>query len=474
MSDKPAVLILAAGLGTRMKSERAKVLHEVAGRPLLMWAVDNARAAGADRIVAILGYQLEVVRSALDARYGEGAIGVAEQAEQNGTGHAVLCGLPALADEPDERIVVILTGDAPLLRGERIAALVGACQGNAAGVAMIATRPTTPMPYGRLVRAADGSLQRIVEHRDASEEERAIEEMNAGFYAIRLGHLRTDLAGLGTDNAQAEVYLTDLIEKAAARGGADVIEVPFDEVCGVNDRVDLARVEASARRRINEDLMRAGVTMADPGSTFIDADCGLIGPDVWLGPGVHLRGATRVGRGARIDAGCVLDNAEVAENAYIKPHSVLTDAVIGASAQIGPFTHCRPGTRVDESAKLGNFVETKKAHIMTGAKANHHAYLGDVSVGARANIGAGTITCNYDGFNKHKTVIEAGAFIGTDSQLVAPVTIGRDAYVGAGTTVTRDVPRSALALSRAKQVNVEGWADRFREAQKKRQVRKKR
>jgi len=324
------------------------------------------------------------------------------------------------------------------------------------------------MPYGRLVRDADGKLVRIVEHADATAEQRQIADTNAGFYAIRLGHLRRDLATLRADNAKGELYLTDLVAHAAARGGATAIDAPFAEVAGINDRVDLAGVEAVARRRINEAWMRAGVTMVDPATTYIDADVGPIGRDVWLGPNVALRGKTSLGDGVRIDLGSVLTDVQVADAAYLKPYSVLTETTLGARTEIGPFTHCRPGSRIDEDAKLGNFVETKKTHLMAGAKANHLAYLGDASVGAKANIGAGTITCNYDGVNKYKTTIEAGAFIGSDSQLVAPVTVGRDAYVGAGSTVTKDVPRGSLALTRVKQVNVEGWADRFREAVAKR------
>ncbi|WP_428267952.1 bifunctional UDP-N-acetylglucosamine diphosphorylase/glucosamine-1-phosphate N-acetyltransferase GlmU [Haliangium sp.] len=472
MQDKPVVLILAAGLGTRMKSETAKVLHEVAGRPLIVWAVETARAAGAERVIAILGHQSETVREVLDARYGAGEVEIALQPEQKGTGHAVQCALPALGDEPDDRIVAILSGDAPLLASERVAALVAACRDSQAGLALLSTHPPRPVHYGRLVRNDAGVLQRIVEHKDASSEERAIQEMNAGFYAVRLGHLRADVAGLSDDNAQGELYLTDMAAHAAQRGGAAVIDAPFEEVSGINDRVDLAAVTTVARRRINEDWMRAGVTMAQPEQTFIDADAGPLGRDVWLGPGVHLRGKTSLGDGAHVDAGCVLTDVEVASGAYIKPYSVLSEAVIGSAAEIGPFTHCRPGTQVDEGAKLGNFVETKKTHLMAGAKANHLAYLGDASIGAKANIGAGTITCNYDGFQKHKTVIEAGAFIGSDSQLVAPVTVGRGAYVASGTTITRDVPRSALALARVKQINKEGWADRFRDAQGKRNVKR--
>ena len=483
MEEKPVVLILAAGLGTRMKSEKAKVLHEVAGRSLIVWAVESARAAGAERVVAILGHQHEEVKAVLDARYGEGQVEIALQPEQKGTGHAVQCGLPAFEGESDDRVVIILSGDAPLLPAERVAELAQACRDSEAGLALLSTHPPRPMPYGRLVRespsaseasgAAGRKLLRIVEHRDASEEERAIQEMNAGFYAVRLGNLRRDLADLRSDNAQGEFYLTDMVAHAAERGGAAVIDAPFEEVSGINDRVDLAQVSAAARRRINQAWMRMGVTMDAPDQTYIDADVGPIGPDVWLAAGVHLRGNTHVGAGARIDAGCVLDDVELAENVYIKPYSVLSEAKIGTSAELGPFTHCRPGTRLDENAKLGNFVETKKTHVMAGAKANHLAYLGDAEIGAGCNIGAGTITCNYDGFQKHKTIIEAGAFIGSDSQLVAPVTVGRGAYVASGTTVTRDVPRSALALARVKQINKEGWADKFREAQDKRNSNKR-
>ncbi len=464
---------MAAGLGTRMKSARAKVLHEVAGRPMLAWAVETARAAGAQRVVAILGHQLEAVRAMLDGRYGPGAIDVALQAEPKGTGHAVLCALPTLEREPDDRIVVILSGDAPLLRAERVAELVAACEASPAGLALLSTVPDRAMPYGRLVRDSAGILQKIVEHADATEAERAIKDTNAGFYAVRLGHLRKDLATLKADNAKGELYLTDLVARAATRGGATALDASFEEVSGVNDRVDLAAVDVAARRRINEAYMRAGVTMAAPAATYIDADVGAIGQDVWLGPGVCLRGAgTRIGDGARLDAGCVLTDVTVAAGAYLKPYTIATESVIGARNEIGPFAHLRPKTVLDDDVKVGNFVETKKTHLMAGAKANHLSYLGDATIGAKANIGAGTITCNYDGFNKHHTTIEAGAFIGSDSQLVAPVTIGRDAYVGSGSTITKDVPRGALALSRVKQVNIDDWADRFREAQARRKKEK--
>jgi bifunctional UDP-N-acetylglucosamine pyrophosphorylase/glucosamine-1-phosphate N-acetyltransferase len=359
--DAPLVLIMAAGMGTRMKSSRSKVLHDVAGRPMIAWVVEAARAGGAGRVVAILGHQHEAVKAALDARYGAGTIDVALQLEQKGTGHAVLCALPALAGEPDDRVVVILTGDAPLLQASRVAELIAACRASTAGMALLSTVPDRDMPYGRLVRDEQGALLKIVEHVDATPAERALRDTNAGFYAIRLGHLRAGLETLKPSNAKGELYLTDLVALAHARGGASVIDAPFAEVTGVNDRVDLAAVEQHARRRINEGWMRAGVTLAAPEACYIDAEVGPIGADTWIGPGVCLRGKTTIGARARIDAGAVLTDATVGDDVVLKPYSVLSESTLAARAETGPFTHCRPGTQLDEDAKLGNFVETKKA-----------------------------------------------------------------------------------------------------------------
>jgi bifunctional UDP-N-acetylglucosamine pyrophosphorylase/glucosamine-1-phosphate N-acetyltransferase len=459
---------MAAGLGTRMKSDLAKVLHRVAGRPMLHWVVTTARAAHASRVVAILGHQIETVKASLEASFGPGAVDVAHQTEQRGTGHAVQCALPAVANEPDDRIVVILTGDAPLLQVERITELVDAAAASPAGMALLSTVPDRDMPYGRLVRDDKGVLAKIVEHPDATPAQRAIKDTNAGFYAIKLGHLRKDLAALKADNAKAELYLTDLVAHAYARGGATSIDAPFTEVTGINDRVDLAAVETAARRRINEHWMRAGVTMIDPLSTFIDAEVGPLGKDVILGANVALRGKTTLADNVYVDHGSVITDATIAAATHVKPYSVIAESQVGERVQIGPFSHLRPGSRIDEDVHLGNFVETKKTHMMAGAKANHLAYLGDASIGSKSNIGAGVITCNYDGVSKSKTIIEANVFIGSDSQLVAPVTVGRDAYVGAGSTVTKDVPRGALAISRVAQVNKDGWADKFREVQAKR------
>lgn len=449
-----------------MKSATPKVLHAVAGRPMIGWVIEAARVAGAGRIIAVLGHGADAVQAYLASRFGQGSVGVALQAEQKGTGHAVQCALPALADASDDEVVVILTGDAPLLGAARIAELVSACEQSAAGMALLSTVPDREMPYGRLVRSA-GKVERIVEHVDATPEERAIKETNAGFYAVRLGHLRRDLSSLRNNNQKGEFYLTDLVAAAAGRGGAAVRDVPFAEVAGINDRVDLAAVERVARQHIVERWMREGVTCIDPSSTYIDADV-VLAPDVLVEPGVYLKGRTHVARGARIETGSVIEDCAIGVGAHIKAYSVLSETQLGEAAQVGPFSHCRPGTRLDEGVKIGNFVETKKAHFMAGAKASHLAYLGDATIGARANVGAGTITCNYDGVNKHKTIIEEGAFIGSDTQLVAPVTIGRDAFVAAGSTITQDVPRGALALTRVKQVHKEGWAERMQEARARR------
>ncbi len=457
LTPSPVAVILAAGLGTRMKSETVKVLHRVAGRPLVFWPVELARAVGVRRIVAVLGHQIDAVRAALDARYGAGAIGVAEQREPRGTGHALLQALPALADEPGEARVVVLSGDVPLLTQATVQKLL-ACEGP---VAVVTMRPAEPRGYGRMVRDAAGNLRKIVEEKDATPEVRALREVNAGIYAFRLDFLREHLGSLRADNAQGELYLTDLIARAAEQhGDVATVEASAQEVAGANDRVDLSRLDALARQLINERWMREGVTMVAPESVCIEADVQGIGRDCELGPGVQLRGSTRLGARVKVDVGCVITDSTIEDAAFLKPYSVITESRIGARAQIGPFAHCRPGSDLSEDVHMGNFVETKKARLGPGAKANHLAYLGDAEIGAKVNVGAGTITCNYDGKNKFVTTIEDGAFIGSDTQLVAPVRVGKGAYVGAGTTVTKDVPAGALAVSRAPQQNIEGWAEK--------------
>ncbi|MBI4508984.1 MAG: bifunctional UDP-N-acetylglucosamine diphosphorylase/glucosamine-1-phosphate N-acetyltransferase GlmU [Deltaproteobacteria bacterium] len=459
--DAPIAVILAAGLGTRMKSDTAKVLHRVAGRPLVAWPVELARSVGARRVVMVLGHQLEAVQRVLDARYGPGAVAVTRQERQLGTGDAVRQALSALEDEPKDATVLILSGDVPLLERQTLLSLT-ATRGHAP-LALVGTRPANPTGYGRLVRDSAGRLMRIVEEKDATDEEKRIAEVNAGIYAVSLGFLRAHLGGLTTRNAQGEFYLTDLVG-IAFREGSEVrtILAPEHEVAGINDRVELARMDALARLRIAEAWMQKGVTIVAPETVSIDADVTEIGKDSEIFPGVSLRGNTSLGMRVRVDAGCVITDSVVGDDAVLKPCSILTESRVGPRAQVGPFAHLRPGSVLSEDVHLGNFVETKKTSLGPGAKANHLSYLGDAVIGARVNVGAGTITCNYDGVHKHTTVIEDEAFIGSDTQLVAPVRVGAGAYVGAGTTVTRDVPQGALALTRVEQKHLEGYAKRKR------------
>ncbi len=454
---KLATVILAAGLGTRMKSSTAKVLHRVAGRPMIEYPVALARALGAQRVVCVLGHQADAVRAAVEARFGARAVAVAIQKEQRGTGHAVACARDALRgfDGP----VLILYGDVPLLTEETLRRLLDA--GRRRTLALVTARLAEPRGYGRIVRDARGRLARIVEERDCGDEERAIDEINAGIYLVQSRFLFAALGRLRGDNAQGELYLTDVAAMAARAGEVATVEADADEIAGVNDRVELARADRAMRRRINEALMRAGVTLHDPETCLVEPGV-TVAADCEIGPSVALRGATAIAPGAHIEAGCVLTDCTVGAGAHLKPYTVAAESEIAAGATLGPFAHLRPGSVIGEGAKIGNFVETKKARLGAGAKASHLSYLGDADIGDGVNVGCGTITCNYDGYNKYRTVIEAGAFIGSDTQLVAPVTVGKNAVVAAGTTVVEDVPAGALAISRAKQVAVPGYFERKR------------
>jgi len=454
-----AAIVLAAGKGTRMRSARAKVLHELLGRPLVCYPVELARALGADPIVAVLGHQREAVEAALGARMGEGAVTVVEQTEQRGTGHAVRLAMPALA-KMEDGLVLVLYGDVPLLKRETLEELVGTVRRYGC-LALVTATPPDATGYGRIVRDERGHVISVVEQKDASPEERAITEINAGIYCGPADFFRQAVMGLGTGNAQGEYYLTDVVARAAQTIGVSAIEAPFSDVSGINDRQQLAEAEAALRTRINNALM-AHVTFRDPASTVVEPGVE-VGVDAELGRNVALRGRTRIGHGVRIDDGCILTDTEVGAGAHLKPYSIATEAAIGPGAIIGPFAHMRPGTQLGPDVHLGNFVETKKTVIGRGSKANHLSYLGDTTIGEKVNIGAGTITCNYDGYKKFQTVIEDGAFVGSDSQLVAPVRIGKRAVVGAGTTVTRDVAAGALALSRVPQVDRPGYADKVAE-----------
>ena len=454
-----ATVILAAGKGTRMKSRIAKVLHPVAGRPLIDYPVVLAQALGASRIVCVLGHQAAEVAAAITARFGPGSVETALQEEQRGTGHAVAQAAPLLRSFEGQ--ILILYGDTPALTEDTLRRLVAASQGQT--LAMVTARMADPRGYGRVIRDASGRVQGVVEDRDCRPAEREIREINAGIYCVRADFLFPALADIRPENAQGELYLTDVVARAAAVSAVATVEASEEEVMGVNDRVDLERADRTLRRRVAENLMRSGVTIHLPETCRIDAGVS-VGPDSEIGPLVVLAGKTRVGTGVVIDQGSILVDAQVADGAHIKPYSVISESEVGPEAQVGPFSHLRPGSQLGAHVRVGNFVETKKARLGEGAKASHLSYLGDAEIGREVNIGCGTITCNYDGYEKFRTVIEDGAFIGSDTQLVAPVRVGAGAFVGAGTTVTEDVPPGALALTRAPQRAIEGYADRKRQA----------
>jgi bifunctional UDP-N-acetylglucosamine pyrophosphorylase/glucosamine-1-phosphate N-acetyltransferase len=451
-----AAIVLAAGKGTRMRSARAKVLHQILGRPLGTYPVELARAVGADPIVAVLGHQREAVEAALAAQFGADALTVIEQTEQRGTGHAVRLAMPALKGFRGD-LVLVLYGDVPLLRRETLAALVGTARRYRC-LAVVTTTPPDPTGYGRILRDERGHVIGVVEEKDASREEKAILEINAGIYCGPADFFREATAGLSARNAQGEYYLTDIVARAAEGIGVTAVEADFRDVAGVNDRVQLAEAEAVMRARINRALM-AHATLRDPAGT--DVEPGVeVGVDVELGRGVALRGKTKIGHGARIGDGVILTDTEVGAGAVVLPYCVANEAIIGQSATVGPFARLRPGANVGPEAHVGNFVEMKKTTLGRGSKANHLTYLGDTIVGEKVNIGAGTITCNYNGYEKFKTIIDDGAFIGSDSQLVAPVRVGKKAVIGAGTTVTEDVPAGALMLTRAAPIEKPGYAEK--------------
>jgi bifunctional UDP-N-acetylglucosamine pyrophosphorylase/glucosamine-1-phosphate N-acetyltransferase len=455
MNDDLEVIILAAGLGTRMKSRTIKILHRAAGRPIIDYVLDLASCVASRPPVIVVGHQQEAVRAAAGdrARY-------AVQEKQLGTGHAVLQAAPHVDGLSR---ALILSGDVPLTRPATLRRLLDehARSGNA--LTLLTMRLPDPAMYGRVVRGAGGGVERIVEAKDAGDAEKKIDEVNAGIYVFDGDQLFDNLRALSPANAQGEYYLTDLVSVLRGQGkrvGAVVADDPI-EALGVNSRADLATVEGEIQRRVVERLMREGVTFRNPATVVIDSTVS-IGNDSVVYPFVTIEGTTRIGSRCVIEPGVHLVNCTVGDDVHVKSGSVAEEAVIEPDAVIGPYAHLRPGTRLGRRVKIGNFVETKKAVFGEGAKASHLSYIGDAEVGADANIGAGTITCNYDGVNKHKTVLEEGVFIGSDSQLVAPIRVGKGAYVGAGSTITKDVPPDALAISRAPQKIIRGWAARKR------------
>ena len=456
MARQLTVLVLAAGRGTRMRSAVAKVLHPVLGRPLIAWPLAVARALPASRRGVVVGHQAEAVSKVLPVGFE-----VVLQRQTLGTGHAVRQARRLFAGEGD---TVVLSGDTPLLTAATVRRLLAGHRRRRATVSFLTARLADPSGYGRVVRDARGEVRAIVEHDDADAATRRIDEVNAGVYCFDNRFLGRALGRLRAANRQEEFYLTDIIA-AAVGSGLAVVGVPCDdpeEMLGVNDRLQLARVHDVLRRRVLERLMRAGVTVVDPGSTWVEPGV-RVGADSVLFPGATLQGGTVVGAGCHIGPHTRVRDSRIAPGSVITDCCVIEEAAIGPRCHVGPFAHLRPGTRLAAGVRVGNFVETKKARLGAGAKASHLSYLGDARIGRRVNVGAGTITCNYDGYSKFKTVIGDDVFIGSDTQLVAPVRVGRGALVAAGTTVTKDVPAGALVVSRTPQKTVAGWAARRRE-----------
>lgn len=449
---KPTIVVLAAGLGTRMKSGLAKALHPLAGKPLIRHVLDAAKEIEPEKIVLVLGHQADKVRSAVEGYRTD----IVLQAEQLGTGHAVKQATDAIAAASGP--VLILCADTPLLTGKTLADVLDVHRRSRAGVTLITAKVDDPFGYGRVVRGKTG-IMRVVEEKDATATQKKITEVNAGIYCFEKRFLLSSLTGLGKNNAQGEYYLPDTIElarKKKLRVSALLCD-NRDEVIGVNSRVDLSRAEAVVRDRINRKWMQDGVSMLDPFTTFVGSDVTL-GRDTVLYPNVRIEGGTAIGDACTIYPGCRIKDSVIASNVTVKDHSVIEESEIASGASIGPFAHLRPGAVVKERAKIGNFVEIKKSTIGEGSKANHLSYIGDATVGKDVNIGAGVITCNYDGYDKYPTVIEDDVFVGSDAQLVAPVRIGKGALIAAGATITRDVPENALGISRAPQEIREGFA----------------
>lgn len=450
-----AVAIMAAGKGTRLKSQLPKVLHEVGGKPLLEHVIRAAlRVVPAQDVFAIVGHEADRVRGAMKHT----GVNFVLQAEQRGTGHALMVARPALSGYDH---VIVLSGDAPMMTAETIEKLRDFHLLEQAAMTLLSADLENPAGYGRVLRKRPGSaeVQAIVEEKSASASQKKIREINSGFYVFAVQDLYGNIGQLSTDNAHAEYYLTDMAQvlRKARRPVVAWKTANPSEVLGGNTRAELADIDQQMRLAKCRQLMADGVTIFYPATCVIDADVA-IAPDTVIEPCVQLLGKTKIGSGCRVRSYCVILDSEIGDGVMVRPGCVMEDARISAGAIIGPYSHLRPGSEIGEGAHVGNFVETKKIRLGKGSKANHLTYLGDAEIGAGVNIGAGTITCNYDGMHKHKTVIDDGAFIGSDSTLVAPVRIGKGAYVGAGSCITDDVPEDSLAIGRGRQIVKEGWA----------------
>ena len=448
MNSTLEILILAAGKGTRMRSDLPKVLHKLAGKPLLGHVVDAAHALGAAQTCVVYGFGGEAVPQAM----ADDKLTFVLQAEQHGTGHAVKQALPKLSDDG---VTLVLYGDVPLTHVATLQPLVAAAQNGKLGLLTVTL--AHPDGYGRIVRD-NGQVTRIVEHKDASAAERAIQEVNTGILAVATRHLKLWIESLKNDNAQGEYYLTDIIALAVRDGVSVETHQPAHEweVLGVNSKAQLAELERIHQNEIAQALLNDGVTLFDPARLDVRGTL-TCGRDVVIDINCVFEGVVTLGDGVQVGANCVLRNATVAAGTRLDAFTLIDDAQIGESNRLGPFSRIRPGTTLARDVHVGNFVEIKNSQIDEGSKVNHLSYIGDTTMGKKVNIGAGTITCNYDGAYKHRTVIEDEVFVGSDTQLIAPVTVGKGATLGAGTTLTKDAPAGELTLSRAKQLTISGW-----------------
>lgn len=449
MSAPLHVIILAAGQGSRMKSSLPKVLHQVAGKPMLHHVMDTSRALGAAGIHGVIGHGAEQVRAITLAEDVHWAL----QEQQLGTGHAVAQALPQV---PDNAIVLVLYGDVPLINAETLVALVSRVRDTSLG--LLTVDLVNPDGYGRILRDNHAKVTAIVEQKDASEEQKAIREVNTGILAVSASHLKRWLPQLSNSNAQGEYYLTDIIAMAANEGMDIEVAQPAteQEVQGVNNRMQLAELERWFQRCEAQRLMTEGASLADPARIDVRGSL-TIGQDVLIDVNVVFEGTVTLGNNVSIGPNCVLRDAELADGVVVHPNSIIEGARIRQNAQVGPFARLRPGTVLEAGAKVGNFVETKKAHVGAGSKINHLSYVGDATLGEGVNVGAGTITCNYDGVNKFQTVLGDRVFVGSNTALVAPVNVAADAVIGAGSTITRDIEAKDLAVARGKQRNIKGW-----------------
>ncbi|MRG60879.1 bifunctional UDP-N-acetylglucosamine diphosphorylase/glucosamine-1-phosphate N-acetyltransferase GlmU [Agromyces sp. CFH 90414] len=457
--EKLAIVVLAAGQGTRMKSAVPKLLHPLAGAPIVAHVLATARALDAERVIAVVRHERDLVAAAVETEL-PGAI-IVDQDDVPGTGRAVELAVEALADDFDGEVLV-LNGDVPLLNADTLAEFVAQHRDTGVAASVLSAHYADPTGYGRIVRAADGAFDRIVEQKDASADELSLDEINAGVYAFGAAALRDQLANLTTDNAQGEKYLTDVIGLLRA-AGSEVSALPVSEpwlVAGINDRAQLSETAARLNALIIRGWQLNGVTVEDPATTWIDLAV-RIEPDVTIRPGTQLKGATTVATGAIIGPDTTLVDCEIGADAEVK-RTDGTLAVIGEGASVGPFAYLRPGTVLGVDGKIGTFVETKNASIGAGSKVPHLSYIGDTEIGDGSNVGAGSITANYDGVAKHRTTIGSHVRTGSHGVFVAPVTIGDGAYTGAGTVVRKDVPAGALAVNVAPQRNIEGWVGQHR------------